>query len=182
MKVTKHLFCTSRPFVRANATRRCWADSVTYDFTGTLATPFNGNGTVTGQFTIDFSTDAISAFDFTTPYSEVTASNYLPILVSANGFIGSNSWESLRMGAPMTCFLVFQTPIPFTAASLFTGPLPARSRVLCHWSWEAVRRCSARAIFRREFARTDREEAFSNLDLRLRRCRSLLPCSYSALV
>jgi len=42
MKVTKHLFCTSRPFVRANATRRCLGSSVTYDFTGTLATPFNG--------------------------------------------------------------------------------------------------------------------------------------------
>ncbi len=105
MKVTKHFFALAALLLALMLPGAAWADSVTYDFTGTLATPFNGNGTVTGQFTIDFSLDAISAFDFTTPYSEVTASNYLPILVSANGFIGL-------------------TPIPFTAASLFTGPLP----------------------------------------------------------
>src|SRR5437899_9513382 len=124
MKVTKHFFALAALLLALMLPGAAWADSVTYDFTGTLATPFNGNGTVTGQFTIDFSLDAISAFDFTTPYSEVTASNYLPILVSANGFIGLEFLGISPNGSANDMLLVFQTPIPFTAASLFTGPLP----------------------------------------------------------
>jgi hypothetical protein len=46
----------------------------TYDFSGTLT----GGGSVTGQFTIDFTTAQITAFNFTTPQGTVDAATQIP--------------------------------------------------------------------------------------------------------
>jgi hypothetical protein len=46
----------------------------TYDFSGTLT----GGGSVTGQFTIDFTTAQITAFDFTTPLGTLDAATQIP--------------------------------------------------------------------------------------------------------
>ena len=48
------------------------ADSVTFDFTGTLASYFNGSDAVSGQFTLDTSTSAVTAFDFATPLVNIS--------------------------------------------------------------------------------------------------------------
>lgn len=59
------------------------ADSVTYNFSGTLA---DGN-TVTGQFSLNDATQQVGAFSFTSPFSAagVTAANYTAV---AHGFVG----------------------------------------------------------------------------------------------
>jgi len=40
MKVTKHFFALAALLLALMLPGAAWADSVTYDFTGTLATPF----------------------------------------------------------------------------------------------------------------------------------------------
>jgi hypothetical protein len=65
----------------------------TYNFSGTLA----AGGSVTGQFTIDFTTSQITAFDFTTPLGTVDAATQNPFLFTftpasspAVDFVGLN--------------------------------------------------------------------------------------------
>lgn len=47
-----------------------------YDFSGTLATPIGGATSVTGTFTVDFTTSAVTAFDFSTPTGTVDATHF----------------------------------------------------------------------------------------------------------
>ena len=68
-------FCAALPMsvgvARADITQE-------YNFTGTLSTAINGSKSVTGQFTIDFTTQDITAFDFTTPVGNLDS----PVLES----------------------------------------------------------------------------------------------------
>lgn len=121
MKTTKHLLpvlCLFSLFVSGAA----WADTSTYDFTGTLSSSFAGGNAVSGQFAIDFSTDSISAFSFTTPFGTVDSTNYTPFAFDIAGFLGLD----FKGPDPAADELVlwFATPTPFTTASLDTGILP----------------------------------------------------------
>jgi hypothetical protein len=95
------------------------ADTVaTYNFTGTLT----GGSSVSGQFTIDFTTDTISAFSFATPFMTVDSAHYVPFVFNVAGFLGLD----FQGPDPSSDELVlwFQTPTPFNSASLFIGALP----------------------------------------------------------
>jgi PEP-CTERM motif len=47
-----------------------------YDFTGTLTNAIGGNTAVTGTFSLDFTTSAVTAFDFSTPTGTVDATHF----------------------------------------------------------------------------------------------------------
>jgi len=65
-----------------------WADSTTYTFTGILTTSFGGSDTISGKFAIDFATDSITSFNFSTPFGVVDTSNYIAYLFDIGGFLG----------------------------------------------------------------------------------------------
>jgi hypothetical protein len=96
----------------------------TYDFSGTLANPVAGGTSVTGQFTLDQTTGALSAYSFNTPLGVFDTSgavaSYSPALSPPTDFIEiyllPNGGEYL--------WLVFQTDLAsFSGGSLYTGPV-----------------------------------------------------------
>ena len=53
------------------------ADVITsWDFSGTLSASYDGSDTVSGTFTLDQTTEAVTAFDFTIPGGTVTSSGW----------------------------------------------------------------------------------------------------------
>jgi len=99
-----------------------WADNFTYDFTGTLSSSFSGTNVISGQFTIDFSADPISALSFTAPFGTVKSTNYTPFGFDIGGFLGLDFQGPDPEADEL--ILRFQTPTPFTTASLYTGIPP----------------------------------------------------------
>ncbi len=119
-----------------------WADSTTYNFTGTLTSSFGGSDTISGKFAIDFATDSITSFNFTTPFGVVDTTNYTAFLFDSGGFLG------LDFNGPMIpvyeLILFFQTPIPFDSAPLYTLPFlpgPAASGVPLEMQGGSVANC-----------------------------------------
>ena len=55
----------------------------TFNFSGTLSQTINGSSSVKGQFTIDFTNDSVTAFDFNTPYGNMDGTS-----VAGNNFSG----------------------------------------------------------------------------------------------
>ncbi len=121
MKITKYLPAALFLFALV-LPGAVWADTSTYDFSGTLSSSFGGSNAVSGQFAIDFSTASISAFGFTTPFDTVDSTNYTPFVFDIAGFLGLD----FQGPNPSSIELVlwFQTPTPFTTASLHLGALP----------------------------------------------------------
>ena len=55
------------------------ADSLaTFNFSGTLANPVNGDASVTGQFTLDLTNATITSFDFVTPVENISSTSNSP--------------------------------------------------------------------------------------------------------
>lgn len=109
------------------------ADSVTYSFSGTLANAFNGDNMVVGEFTLDTTNAAITAFDFTTPIGEINSTiwtsnvaTFTPALVPATDFV-----QLYFVTTSQSDFmnLVFETPLStFSGSTFYTGevtPSPA---------------------------------------------------------
>jgi hypothetical protein len=81
----------------ALAPRPAAATAITYDFSGTLGHGPVGdpsNTSVTGQFTIDFDTQSITAFHFQTPVIDIDPSQwtaslqmYTPAYLPADNFV-----------------------------------------------------------------------------------------------
>jgi len=98
-----------------------WADSTTYNFTGTLTSSFGGSDTISGKFAIDFATDSITSFNFTTPFGVVDTTNYTAFLYDIDGFLGLDFKGPIIPVDELVLF--FETPIPFDMAPLFTSTI-----------------------------------------------------------
>jgi hypothetical protein len=108
-----------------------WADSVTYNFSGTLA---DGN-TLTGQFSLNDATRQVGAFNFTSPFSAagVTNVNYYPVVAS---FVGGGMFSApnedftlIEFFGPLDDdFLILWFPealASFDGGAIWTTSLPA---------------------------------------------------------
>jgi hypothetical protein len=123
MKNIKYVFLAASLVILFLSPRAVLADTVdSYNFTGTLSSSFGGSDTVSGQFTVDFTLTTITAFDLTTPFGTVDSTNYVPIAYDTDGFLGLD----FKGPSPADDELVlwFDTSVPFTSASLYTGVLP----------------------------------------------------------
>jgi hypothetical protein len=111
----------------ALAPRPAAATAITYDFSGTLAkAPVGdpGNNTITGQFTIDFDTQTLTAFDFQTPAGHVSPSTYnsqifawTPAINPADNFVLLAFFNE-----DATLALVFRTTLgAFDGSTFYTG-------------------------------------------------------------
>ncbi len=104
--------------------------SSNYTFSGTLSTSFNGSDTVTGTFTMDTTTGAITSFNFVTPLTDITSANFH---VVEGNFVGSAPGEDFTLlefttGADGLDSMVLWFPealTSFTGGPLWTGALPA---------------------------------------------------------
>lgn len=118
------------------------ADSLTaYDFSGTLATAINGSTAVTGTFTLDTTTAAITAFDFATPVGAISSTNSVAsvsTLTPANspnrdfvilGFNDSSSGGALLLFFP-TSLATFTSATPLYTLGVQPGPLTPVSHSL----------------------------------------------------
>jgi hypothetical protein len=95
----------------------------TFNFSGVLTQPVGGN--VTGQFTIDFTTGSVAAFDFSTPKGAISPGSASitefqgvnpDVTFTALGF--SSSSNGLALG------LLFESPLSaFSASSFYTDPV-----------------------------------------------------------
>jgi PEP-CTERM motif len=95
-----------------------------YNFSGTLANPINGGTSVTGHFTLDQTSGALSAYSFDTPFGVINSYGlvvtYSPAVSPATDFVvitlNPNAFESLN--------LWFQTDLAsFSGSSFYTGPV-----------------------------------------------------------
>jgi PEP-CTERM motif len=101
------------------------ATTITYDFSGTLGhgpASDTGNTSVTGQFTIDFDTQSITAFHFVTPVIDVDSSGWTPVLrtytpasLPADDFVQL----SFQAGPISSLTLLFQTTLAAFDGSAF---------------------------------------------------------------
>lgn len=110
------------------------ADSIAYNFSGTLANAFNGNNTVTGEFTLDTTNATVTAFDFTTPVGDINSSTnwtphvatFTPALNPPTDFV--QLFFETQLHADFMN-LVFETPLStFSGSTFYTGavtPSPA---------------------------------------------------------
>jgi hypothetical protein len=94
-----------------------------YNFSGTLATAIGGNTSVTGQFTLDFTTSAISAFQFSTPAGTINATN--EVAFAGNFFATSPSatftilaFVYADSGLPALT-LIFESPLAAFSGNTF---------------------------------------------------------------
>lgn len=132
----------------AVAPRPAAATAITYDFSGTLRlnpVPGSTDTAVTGQFTIDFDSQTITAFDFQTPIGAVDASHYTPHLYvyapayspadnfvrlyfedgPANDFLGLIFRTTLSAFDGSTFYTLAMMPTEFTGTSSGFGCGPA---------------------------------------------------------
>jgi hypothetical protein len=94
------------PYANADTTE-------SFDFSGHLALEFNGNGTVTGTFTLDLSTASVTAFDFAVPrfMTAVDASDgYIAFLRTFTNNSTDFVWLEFSQNAN-TLNLFFQTDL-----------------------------------------------------------------------
>jgi hypothetical protein len=109
----------------AIAPRPAAASAITYDFSGTLGhgpSGDPGNTSVTGQFTIDFDTQSITAFHFLTPVIEIDASQWTPALQAYTPAANPvDNFVKLSFGAgPVSALtLLFQTTLASFDGSTF---------------------------------------------------------------
>jgi PEP-CTERM motif len=99
------------------------ADVITsWDFSGTLSASYDGSDTVSGTFTLDQTTEAITAFDFTIPGGTVTSSDWTAGAVNFNSTSPSGTFAQIYFygfGAGMV--LLFDEPISsFAGGALVT--------------------------------------------------------------
>jgi hypothetical protein len=100
------------------------AAAITYDFSGTLQHGVNGNNTVTGQFTIDFATGSITAFDFSAPTGHIDPTDWHPILVTYTPATSpaANFVELAFVSHGQYLWLLFQTTLgSFDGSTFYTG-------------------------------------------------------------
>jgi hypothetical protein len=96
-----------------------------FNFSGVLATPINGGTSVTGQFTIDFTTDMITAFDFSAPFGTLSPAS----TTGVSDFVAANPMatftELFFIGpAGNQIVLDFESPLSaFDGSSFYTGPI-----------------------------------------------------------
>jgi hypothetical protein len=101
------------------------AAAITYDFSGTLAHGTSadpGNTSVTGQFTIDFDTQSVTAFHFLTPVIEIDASQWTPVLrtyTPAHSPAANFVQVSFEAGPISSLTLLFQTTLASFDGSTF---------------------------------------------------------------
>ena len=107
------------------APRPAAATAITYDFSGTLGHGPAGdptNTSVTGQFTIDFATQSITAFHFVTPVIDIDASQWTPALQTFTpAFSPATDFVKVSFGAgPVSALtLLFQTTLASFDGSTF---------------------------------------------------------------
>jgi hypothetical protein len=108
------------------------AAPITYDFSGTLQHGVNGNDTVTGQFTIDFGTNSITAFDLSAPTGTIDATHwtaflyvYTPAVSPADNFV-----QLAFLSSGNYLWLLFRTtPGSFDGSTFYTGTVQGPSGV-----------------------------------------------------
>jgi hypothetical protein len=123
------------------------ATAITYDFSGTLLhgpASDPGNTSVTGQFTIDFDTQSITAFHFQTPVIEIDDSQWTPSLQAFTpAYLPKDNFVKLTFGnGPISNLtLLFQTTLASFDASTFyphfispTSSTSAGSGLVCYES------------------------------------------------
>ncbi len=99
-----------------------------WDFTGTLSTAIDGSTSVSGSFTLDQTTDALTAFDFSIPGGTVSAADgWLAAVADFNatsplGTFGVFGFADL-FGSDF--ILVFDTPLATFDGDLYTGGISA---------------------------------------------------------
>jgi hypothetical protein len=101
-----------------------------FNFTGTLATPLNGDDSVTGQFTLDFTTDAVTGFDFSTPIGTIDPALYYsfaaPFIATSPSadFVIISFFDKATAGLGDSLSLEFETSFAsFSGDTFFAGPL-----------------------------------------------------------
>src|SRR5262249_28117826 len=102
------------------------ANLQTFNFNGTLATSFNGQTSVTGQFTIDFTTPQITAFHFDTPLATISAPTWTPTLIEVAATNPNATFTVLSLGTTPgdRLTLWFESPLSaFSGSSFYTGPV-----------------------------------------------------------
>jgi hypothetical protein len=108
------------------------ASSISYGFTGTMATAFGGNSTVTGAFTLDNVAGTVTAYSFTQPdgvfdttNSDGTVNEFIATSPNAT-FVGLSFFE---MGNPGNLlWLRFQTTLAaFDGSTFYTGVITVPS-------------------------------------------------------
>jgi len=107
MRSTKYGLAVILALVALVAPSALRADIITYDFSGTLATSFNGSNLVTGQFTLDSTTATVTAFSFTTPVAVINGTYWEPFVTQFSGstlgppfFVGAFVKLDFLAGAP----------------------------------------------------------------------------------
>ncbi|HTU53956.1 MAG TPA: PEP-CTERM sorting domain-containing protein [Acetobacteraceae bacterium] len=99
------------------------ADVVTsWDFSGTLSASYDGSDTVSGTFTLDQTTEAITAFDFTIPGGTVTSSDWTAGATNFNSTSPSGTFAQIYFtGFLAGLVLLFDEPISsFAGGALVT--------------------------------------------------------------
>jgi hypothetical protein len=95
----------------------------TFNFSGVLAQPVNGGTSITGQFTIDFTTASITAFDFTTPVGTISPGS--DSITELQGMNPDATFTSLGFSLSSNAIalgLLFESPLSaFSASSFYTG-------------------------------------------------------------
>jgi len=102
------------------------ADSLSFDFSGTLANSFNGSNQVTGQFTLNTSgAGSVTAFSFVTPIGNIDSGTGVSQLITYAPAISPNSnFVQLIFGGPpnVLMWLVFETDLSsFSGSTFFTA-------------------------------------------------------------
>jgi hypothetical protein len=101
-----------------------------FDFSGTLANPYRGNGSVTGMFTLDLTTASITGFDFATPVVTIDPSNgftasvftYTPAVDPDTDFVQLFFGDHKGLGDYLNLF--FQTGLAsFSGSTFYIGPV-----------------------------------------------------------
>ncbi len=114
--------------ISANSAR---ADVIqNYDFSGTLTNAINGSTSVTATFSLDFTTQAVTAFDFTTPVGTIGPSDFFSDLLSLtattpNADIVELAFTDKGGAGSNLLWLVFETNLASfstdTSIALYTG-------------------------------------------------------------
>jgi hypothetical protein len=105
-----------------------YAAVTTYDFTGTLGAPFNGETGVSGSFTVDNVADTITGFSFTSPFGSATPSNhtakisqYLPAMQPTADFTQFQFLSDNLVTIPAISLLFQSSLANFGGGSLYTA-------------------------------------------------------------